>query len=85
MQTNVKNIFAGGDIARAPVFISDNKPASIGHIGLAQYHGKVAAANMCGKDRPLRSVPFFWSMLFGKSVRYCGKVYIINYLLELCY
>lgn len=74
LQTNVKNIYAGGDIAKAPVFISNNKPASIGHIGLSMYHGKIAAANLNGKKIPLKSVPFFWSMLFGKSVRYCGKV-----------
>ncbi|XP_012253886.2 apoptosis-inducing factor 3 isoform X2 [Athalia rosae] len=72
LQTNVENIYAGGDIAYAPVFSSKDLPAAIGHYGLAHYHGKIAALNICGKETPLRAVPFFWTMLFGKSYRYAG-------------
>lgn len=75
LATNVKNIYAGGDIAYAPVFAHGNKSLSIGHIGLAQYHGRVAALNILKKETTLKTVPFFWTMLFGKSIRYagCGK------------
>ncbi|KAJ8713044.1 hypothetical protein PYW08_008348 [Mythimna loreyi] len=75
LETNVKNVYAGGDIALAPVFAHGNKHMSIGHIGLAQYHGRVAALNILKKETPLKTVPFFWTMLFGKSIRYagCGK------------
>ncbi|CAK1541536.1 unnamed protein product [Leptosia nina] len=75
LETNVKNVFAGGDIAYAPVFANNNTPMSIGHIGLSQYHGLVAAKNILKKETPLRTVPYFWTMLFGKSIRYagCGK------------
>lgn len=75
LETNIKHIYAGGDIACAPVFALDNQQMSIGHVGLAQYHGRVAALNMLKKETPLRTVPYFWTMLFGKSIRYagCGK------------
>ncbi|XP_060806546.1 apoptosis-inducing factor 3 isoform X2 [Amyelois transitella] len=75
LETNIKNVYAGGDIAYAPVFAHGNKQMSIGHVGLAQYHGRVAALNILRKDTPLRTVPYFWTMLFGKSIRYagCGK------------
>ncbi|XP_047033237.1 apoptosis-inducing factor 3-like isoform X1 [Helicoverpa zea] len=75
LETNVKNVYAGGDIAFAPVFAHGNKNMAIGHIGLAQYHGRVAALNMVKKETTLKTVPFFWTLLFGKSIRYagCGK------------
>lgn len=72
LQTNVSNVFAGGDIAFAPVFVRDNMKAAIGHYGLAQYHGRMAAINMLNKKQPLRTVPFFWTMLFGHGIRYAG-------------
>lgn len=72
LETNIKGVYAGGDIARAPVYVSDNEKFTIGHYGLAHFHGKVAALNMIGKTTPLKSVPFFWTQLFGKSVRYAG-------------
>ena len=34
--------------------------------------GCVAAKNMLGKEEGFRSIPYFWSVLTGKSVRYCG-------------
>ncbi|XP_043492170.1 apoptosis-inducing factor 3 isoform X1 [Polistes fuscatus] len=72
LKTNIENVFAGGDIAYAPVLGSDNISATIGHYGLAHYHGKIAALNICNKEKALYSVPFFWTTLFGKSYRYAG-------------
>ncbi|XP_014608098.1 PREDICTED: apoptosis-inducing factor 3 isoform X1 [Polistes canadensis] len=72
LKTNIENVFAGGDIAYAPVLGSDNISATIGHYGLAHYHGKIAALNICNKEKALYSVPFFWTVLFGKSYRYAG-------------
>lgn len=72
LQTNVLGVFAGGDIAKAPVFCNGGKPATIGHYGLAQYHGKIAALNMLDKCVQLKAVPFFWTRVFGRSVQYCG-------------
>lgn len=72
LMTNIRDIYAGGDIANAPVCTIENERATIGHYQLAQYHGRIAAKNMAGKVEALQAVPFFWTMLFGKSFRYSG-------------
>lgn len=36
--------------------------------------GKVAALNMLEKATKIESVPFFWTVLLGKSIRYTGRV-----------
>lgn len=69
----MEGVYAGGDVAHAPVYGSGGQKDSIGHWQLAQYHGHRAAANMLGKREPIKSVPFFFSMLFGKGLRYAGK------------
>ncbi|XP_008179248.1 apoptosis-inducing factor 3 isoform X2 [Acyrthosiphon pisum] len=71
LETNVKGIFAGGDVANAPVYPSNIK-SSLGHWQLATYHGKIAALQMLGKKTPIKSVPFFWTALFGTSIRFAG-------------
>uniref|UniRef100_A0A336MTC2 CSON004870 protein n=1 Tax=Culicoides sonorensis TaxID=179676 RepID=A0A336MTC2_CULSO len=72
LQSTNSDIYVGGDIANAPVFSSNNEKATIGHYGLAQYHGRTAAFNMVGKTKELKAVPFFWTMLFGTSFKYAG-------------
>ena len=72
LQSNVNGIYVGGDIANAPVYSSGNKLATIGHYPLSQYHGKIAALNMVDKIQELKVVPYFWTVLFGKSFRYTG-------------
>ncbi|CAH0549204.1 unnamed protein product [Brassicogethes aeneus] len=72
LRSNVADVYVGGDIAFAPVWSHGNEKSAIGHWPLAHYHGKIAALNMLGKNAPLKTVPFFWSMLFGKGLRYCG-------------
>uniref|UniRef100_A0AAG5CW51 Rieske domain-containing protein n=1 Tax=Anopheles atroparvus TaxID=41427 RepID=A0AAG5CW51_ANOAO len=72
LETNLAGVYVGGDIANAPVHSNEGAPATIGHYPLAQYHGRIAALNMLGKSTPLKAVPFFWTVLFGKSFRYCG-------------
>lgn len=37
--------------------------------------GRVAALNMLNKPTTIESVPFFWSALAGKSIRYAGRVF----------
>ncbi|KAF7998600.1 hypothetical protein HCN44_011008 [Aphidius gifuensis] len=73
LKTNIDNVYAGGDIAYAPVFSSNNESKTIGHFALAQYHGQIAASNICGKNTELRTVPFFWSALLGNNYRYAGS------------
>lgn len=72
LQSNVPDVYVGGDIANAPVFSIGNNLATIGHYPLAQYHGHIAAKNMAGHETALKAVPFFWTVLFGKSFRYSG-------------
>ncbi|XP_011251245.1 apoptosis-inducing factor 3 isoform X2 [Camponotus floridanus] len=72
LKTNIENVYAGGDIAYAPIYGSDDIFAAIGHYSLAHYHGKVAAQNICGKEIPLKTIPFFWTNLLGKNFRYAG-------------
>lgn len=72
LRTNVENVYAGGDIAYAPIYGSDDTLAAIGHYSLAHYHGKIAALNICGKETSLKTVPFFWTNLQGKNYRYAG-------------
>lgn len=72
LESSIADVYIGGDIANSPVFTNGNKPSVIGHYPLAQYHGRVAAFNMTGMVKELRNVPYFWTMVFGKSFRYCG-------------
>ena len=72
-----EDVFAGGDIARFPLpLIGDS--ANIGHWQLAHKHGRVAAKNMLGKNQPFDSIPFFWTVLYGKSLRYCGEIQLVH-------
>ena len=79
MKSSDPDVYAAGDAAYAPVFAADNRPASIGHWQLAHYHGRVAARNMVGIETELQSIPFFWTMLFGTSVRYAGEYSLFVY------
>lgn len=72
LQSSHPDVYIGGDIANAPVFPIENRKANIGHYGLAQYHGRMAAKNMMDHNEEIRAVPFFFTMLFGKSFRYSG-------------
>jgi len=34
--------------------------------------GRICALNIADKKTSIHSVPFFWTVLFGKSLRYTG-------------
>jgi NADPH-dependent 2,4-dienoyl-CoA reductase/sulfur reductase-like enzyme/nitrite reductase/ring-hydroxylating ferredoxin subunit len=69
----VEGLYAAGDIARFPLKMLNNRLARIEHWGMAQKQGQVAAFNMLGKpDSSLDSIPYFWTGMYGKTVRYCG-------------
>lgn len=74
METNIADVYCGGDIASFPLFLHDGEKVAIGHWQVAHGHGSTAALNMLGKATPLKSVPFFWTVLYGKSLRYTGKL-----------
>nr|CAH0112337.1 unnamed protein product [Daphnia galeata] len=78
MRTNCKDIYAVGDIASFPVHEKESDEhknlVNIGHWQMALHHGRTAALTILGRLEPIykTTVPFFWSSMFGKSVRYCG-------------
>ena len=45
--------------------------------------GRTAALNMLNQDVAIRSVPFFWTMQFGKSLRYTGTEIFSSCLSEI--
>jgi apoptosis-inducing factor 3 len=53
------------------------KPAytRIEHYDVAMDQGRVAAKGMMGWKVPLRTVPFFWTAQYGKSLRYAGHAH----------
>ncbi|XP_071789425.1 apoptosis-inducing factor 3-like [Asterias amurensis] len=72
LRTNKPNVFAAGDIAQVPLAMMGDLEVNIGHWQVASGHGRIAALNMLDQEVELDSVPYFWTMLFGKSVRYAG-------------
>lgn len=66
------DVYGGGDIVSFPYCYDEGKQINIGHWQLASAHGRCAALNMMGKKTPIRTIPFFWSGQFGKSLRYAG-------------
>lgn len=72
LETSVRDVFAGGDIANAYILGGFKDRVNIGHYGLAQYHGRVAAFNMCGHIKKLDAIPFFYTVILGKAFRCAG-------------
>ncbi|XP_046904445.1 apoptosis-inducing factor 3 isoform X1 [Hypomesus transpacificus] len=72
MQTNVEGVYAGGDVVTFPLLQRGNKKVNIPHWQMAHVHGRVAALSMMGKATEIQTVPYFWSAMFGKSLRYAG-------------
>ena len=70
--SGLSDVWAAGDIVTFPLNTFKDQRVNIGHWGLAMYHGKVAALNMLSIDVNLNTVPFFWTVQFGKSLRYAG-------------
>ena len=65
------DVYAAGDIVQFPLPLI-RESVSIGHWQIAHNHGRVAARNIAGKEEAFNSIPYFWTVLFGKSLRYCG-------------
>ncbi|XP_071353357.1 apoptosis inducing factor mitochondria associated 4 [Trachinotus anak] len=72
MRTNMADIFSAGDVTSFPLAIRGDQRVNIGHWQMSQAQGRVAALNMLKKPTQIESVPFFWTVLLGKSIRYTG-------------
>ncbi|KAK5858742.1 hypothetical protein PBY51_002859 [Eleginops maclovinus] len=72
MRTNIPSVYCGGDLATFPLAMAKNRMVNIGHWQMAQAHGRIAALNMLDKPTELNSVPFYWTVLLGKTIRYAG-------------
>uniref|UniRef100_A0A3Q3F927 AIF family member 3 n=1 Tax=Labrus bergylta TaxID=56723 RepID=A0A3Q3F927_9LABR len=72
MQTNAEGVFAGGDVVIFPFPPRNNKKVNIPHWQMAHVHGRVAALSMMGRAAEIKTVPYFWSAMFGKTIRYAG-------------
>ncbi|CAE7865679.1 aif1 [Symbiodinium sp. KB8] len=69
------DIYVAGDVAHFPFAHSKGPETAslrIEHYDVAMDHGRIAARNMLGKRVAYDVVPFFWTGLFGMSVRYAG-------------
>ncbi|XP_033970844.1 apoptosis inducing factor mitochondria associated 4 isoform X1 [Trematomus bernacchii] len=72
MRTNIPDIFSAGDITSFPLSIRGDQRVNVGHWQMSQAQGRVAGLNMLKKQTKFESVPFFWTVLLGKSIRYTG-------------
>ncbi|XP_007953622.1 apoptosis-inducing factor 3 [Orycteropus afer afer] len=72
MQTNVPGVFAAGDAVTFPLAWRNNRKVNIPHWQMAHAQGRVAAQNMLAQEAEIRPVPYLWTAMFGKSLRYAG-------------
>lgn len=74
-ETSAENVWAGGDVVLYPNVLFDNALMNIAHWQTAQIHGRFAGLAMLGKSTSFTSVPFFWSGVFGKGIRFAGTIH----------
>ncbi|XP_077894945.1 apoptosis-inducing factor 3 isoform X6 [Ictidomys tridecemlineatus] len=72
MQTNVPGVFAAGDVVTFPLAWRNNRKVNIPHWQMAHAQGRVAAQNMLAQEAEISTVPYLWTAMFGKSLRYTG-------------
>jgi NADPH-dependent 2,4-dienoyl-CoA reductase/sulfur reductase-like enzyme len=83
LETSCPGVFAAGDIANFPLqlpTVGGDQRVAIGHWQIAQTHGRTVGLNLGLPDSEksaLKTVPFFWTVQYGKSLRYAG--YAPNY------
>jgi NADPH-dependent 2,4-dienoyl-CoA reductase/sulfur reductase-like enzyme/nitrite reductase/ring-hydroxylating ferredoxin subunit len=71
LQTGVEGIYAAGDIALIPDFLTGGK-RRVEHWTEAMRQGCHAARCMLGSKDEYRGIPFFWSKQYDTVIRYAG-------------
>ncbi|ELU13703.1 hypothetical protein CAPTEDRAFT_220434 [Capitella teleta] len=72
MHSNKQDVYAAGDLTVFPLFMAKNEMTNIQHWQMAHQQGRIVALNMLGFQVNIHSVPYFWTVIFGKSLRYAG-------------
>jgi NADPH-dependent 2,4-dienoyl-CoA reductase/sulfur reductase-like enzyme len=72
LQTNVKNVYAAGDIASYPYWPTGSRIRTE-HWVTSLDQGTYAAFNMLGKFVPYGQIPFFWTRHYNKSIHFVGS------------
>ncbi|XDA85609.1 hypothetical protein R6Z07F_015386 [Ovis aries] len=72
MQTSIPGVFAAGDAVTFPLAWRNNRRVNIPHWQMAHAQGRVAAQNMLAQEAEISTVPYLWTAMFGKSLRYAG-------------
>jgi len=79
LYTGAEGLWAVGDLAKYPLALLNDRLVRVEHWGIAQTQAAIAAKNMV--HGPLhtidRKIPYFWTVQYGKNVRYCGHA--LNY------
>eukprot|EP00919_Chromeraceae_sp_WS-2016_P017923 GHVR01042575.1.p1 GENE.GHVR01042575.1~~GHVR01042575.1.p1 ORF type:complete len:629 (-),score=161.09 GHVR01042575.1:188-2074(-) len=66
------DMYVAGDIVRFPFWMS-GRDTRIEHWDVAIQQGRIAASNMVnGNNKVYKDTPFFWTLIFGHSIRYAG-------------
>lgn len=73
LETNVKDIFAAGDVAYfySPIF---KRHLRVEHYDLASKHGRIAGKNMAGNRSPFNELPYFFSHMAELSIYVYGEM-----------
>jgi 3-phenylpropionate/trans-cinnamate dioxygenase ferredoxin reductase subunit len=72
LETNVKGIFAGGDIARFTDLMLDGRKNQMGTWDNSEAHGKVIAQNILGGRVPHKEVPTYTTSMFNSNLAVMG-------------
>ncbi|MEM6625851.1 MAG: FAD-dependent oxidoreductase [Pseudomonadota bacterium] len=70
-RTNDPRVFAAGDCARRPL-VHYGRDMRLESVHNAIEQGKLAAAAICGKDRPAEEAPWFWSDQYDLKLQTVG-------------
>lgn len=71
LQTSVNDVYAAGDIASYPYWVT-GKRQRVEHYITSMNQGSNAAFNMLGKMVPFGDIPFYWTRNYNKSIQYVG-------------